>query len=396
MRHSPTPDGGPRKRPIVALVADGTTGFGRAALRGAMRYANIKRRWQIHEELRNVHTLPVKDWPEFDGAILAGVAAELVQYVKRRSGHLIVCTGTGNPQDAPVASLNDYEVGVMAAEHLLDCRLTRFAYYGLSPMQTSQNRHKGFVETIRTRGFECLDIGLGWLPPGQIMEHETLPKLVHWLRTVEKPIGIMAVDDSQAHDLATVCLEAEISVPDGVAIIGVNNDDLLCESTWPPISSVDGDYSRVGYAAASMLDRLLGGEKLVGEDRAVRLSPLRVVRRQSTDLLAISDPDVSEAVRYIREHACDPCNVEDVLAHVPVGRRWMERQFAKYLGRSPYDEILRVRVENAKRLLLMRELRLEEISARCGFSVVQQFRRAFLRATGKTPGAFRTAANAVA
>jgi LacI family transcriptional regulator len=202
----------------------------------------------------------------------------------------------------------------------------------------------------------------------------------------------MAVDDSAAHDLAAACLKAGIGVPDHVAIMGVNNDDLLCDSAWPPLSSVDCDYSRVGYIAAGMLDRLLKDEKLPKAEREVRLAPLGVVRRQSTDLLAVDEPEVADAVRYIREHACDPCSVGDVLRHVPVGRRWLERQFMKKLGRNPHDEIMRVRIETAKRLLLQPELTLPDIAERCGFAANQNLGRAFRDATGVTPGVYRRAA----
>jgi len=210
-----------------------------------------------------------------------------------------------------------------------------------------------------------------------------------WLRELPKPIGIMAFDDAAAHDLAAACLDADIGVPEHVAIIGVNNDDLLCESAWPPLSSIEADFSRMGYVAAKHLDAILRGEKLAPELRFVKLPPLGVVQRQSTDVLAVDDPNLADALRFIREHACDPCGIDDVLRHVPVGRRWLERQFLKTLGRSPHAEITRVRIEAAQRLLLQPELRLPEIAERCGFSVMQTFTRAFRINAKITPAAYR-------
>jgi hypothetical protein len=167
------------------------------------------------------------------------------------------------------------------------------------------------------------------------LTHEHRPQLIKWLRELPKPIGILAADDAVAHDLAASCLDAGIGVPEHVAIVGINNDDLLCESAWPPLSSVEADYSRMGYLAARHLDQLLSGQKLARKDRYVLLPPLGVVQRQSTDVLAVNDPDIAEAIRFIREHACEPCSVPDVLKHVPVGRRWLERQFASTLGPNP-------------------------------------------------------------
>ncbi|HEX8340883.1 MAG TPA: substrate-binding domain-containing protein, partial [Tepidisphaeraceae bacterium] len=342
---------GKESRPLVGIIVDGVTGFGRAIMRGVMRHANLQRRWLIFEELRNV--MRPKAWPAFDGAIVAGAGQNVIEYAFRRSRHVVMCSGSADPARSPVACMDDYAVGQVAAEHLLDCRLRRFAFFGhntRSPL--SSRRYEGFRDALAARGFACEDPGFGW--PTAIEERypANWPRILAWLRDLPKPVGVMSVDDVAAHRLASACLEAGVSVPDQVAIVGVNNDDLFCESAWPPLSSVEADYSRVGYAAAEMLETLLAGKKLAAADRVVRLAPLGVARRQSTELLAVDDPALAEAVRFIRHHACDPCNVADVLRHVPVGRRWLERQFTAKLGRSPHDEIMHVRVETAKRLLL--------------------------------------------
>lgn len=198
----------------------------------------------------------------------------------------------------------------------------------------------------------------------------------------------MASEDGVAHDLAAACQEAGIAVPDQVAIIGVDNDDLLCEAGWPPLSSIESDFARMGFQAAALLDRLLRGEKLAAEDCVIRLPPIGVVQRVSTSVLAVKDPALAEAVRFIREHACDPCSVDDVLREVAVGRRWLERQFVAQLGRTPHEEIVRVRIDNAKRLLVRPEFGVVHVAERCGFSKVQ-FMRAFRQLMGTTPAVYR-------
>jgi LacI family transcriptional regulator len=357
-------------------------------MRGVMRYANLQRRWLIHEELRLDEAVR-EQIPPSDGAILAGVSGDLLQFICAQSRHVVRCSGSADPRETPTVSMDDRAIGAMAAEHLFDCRLEHFGFYGHVPSPVSHNRFEGFCDTVKARGFHCSDAGVGWPTSLEVRSHGHLPALLEWLNQLPKPVGIMCVDDSAAHDLAAACLQARLSVPDRVAIIGVNNDDLLCESAWPPISSINCDYSRVGYLAAAMLERLLRGEKFRDAERAVRLTPLGVVRRQSTDLLAIADPSVAEAVRYIREHACKPCSVDEVLRAVPVNRRWLERQFQKNLRRNPHDEIMRVRIETAKRMLLRPEMTLEEIAERCGFASNQNFGRAFRQQTGSTPGAYR-------
>jgi LacI family transcriptional regulator len=317
---------------------------------------------------------------------------DLVRYIRERSRHVIQCSGSANPEETPVVSLDDFAAGEVAANHLLDCRLEHFAYYGRRPGLTSGNRHKGFAAALAARGYACVESPVDWPVESDRPRDSHWPQLIDFLRSLPKPVGILAMDDSAAHDLAAACLKAELSVPDRVAIIGVNNDDLMCESAWPPLSSVEGDFSRIGFVAAGLMDRLLNGQTLKPQERHVRLPPLGVVPRVSTDVLAVDDPNLAEAVRYVREHACDPCTVHDMLRHVPVGRRWLERQFVAKLGRSPHDEILRVRMDTARRLLLRNDLSLPDVANRCGFSAVASFTRAFTQSQGVAPGGYRRTA----
>jgi LacI family transcriptional regulator len=375
------------KQPVVAIVVDGSTGYGRSIFRGVMRYANAQRRWIIHSEMRR----PVAgklSWPSCDGAIIAGVPDDLLPTIRRRTKHFIHCSASADAKYGPIICLDDAEAGRLAAEHLLDCRLERFGFFGRVGWAASDQRAAGFARALEARGISCLMSTAQWRGlDSQTAQDER--HLIKWLKSVPKPIGILAADDSAGSAVAAACLKANISVPEQVAIIGVNNDDLLCDSAWPPLSSVEADYSRVGYSAAVLLDRLLDGERIPLEQRTVRLHPLGIVRRLSTDVLAVDDPQLAQAVRYIREHACDPCSMDDVLHHIAVGRRWLERQFARKLDRTPHEEILRVQMETAKRLLLQPGLPIDDIAIRCGFSSAPSMGRAFLRSFEMTPAAFR-------
>ena len=375
---------------MIGIAADGVTGYGRAVMRGAMRFANAQRRWLIHQELRRTYE-PDRQWPVSDGAIVAGVSREFFKRIRQRSRFVVYCSGAGDPAETPVVSLDDNAAGILAAAHLFDCRLQHFGFYGRRTNPLSIKRQAGFVAEIERRGRTCDICPIDWPAEDQLESSRHWASLIRWLQKLPKPVGVLALDDSAAHDLAAACMKAGLAVPELVAILGINNDDLMCESAWPPLSSVNADYSRMGYAAAVLLERLLAGEKLRPEDRVIRLPPLGVVHRQSTDVLAIDDPTLADAVRFIREHACDPCTVQDVLRAVPAGRRWLERQFVRKLGRSPHDEILRVQMDSAKRLLLQSTLALPLIAERCGFSSGPTFGRAFHRTLGVTPAVFRKA-----
>jgi LacI family transcriptional regulator len=370
-------------------MVDGASSYGRGVLRGVMRYANLQRRWELHADLGRSADM-TELWPDADGAIVAGAMRAVFDHIRARARHVVFCSGAGDPTETPVVALDDEAAGAMAAQHFMDCQLRQFAFYGASGgHNVAGKRFRGFCKALEERGFACHESELAWPTHAEWLSHAHWPRLIAWLRDLPKPIGIMAADDAVAHDLAGACLEANIGVPHHVAIIGVNNDDLLCEAAWPPLSSVEADYSRMGYQAAKTLDRLLAGEKLSAEERLFRLPPLGVVQRQSTSVLALNDPNLAAAVRFIRDHACDPCTVDDVLRHVPVNRRWLERQFVSTLGRTLHDEITRVRMDAARRLLLQPDLSMPEIAERCGYSAIQNFTRTFRITLGMTPGVYR-------
>ena len=372
------------------MVVDAASSYGRQILRGALSYANLQRRWRLHEELRPRREA-LEHWPACDGAIFGGGGMAVLDHVRQRSRCTIACSGAADPQLTPVVSLDDEGAGELAAQHLIECRLEQFAFYGSvagGAAHIGRRRLAGFRRGLQRRGYDCIDSPVPYPWDIDRLTHSHWPTLIQWLRELPKPIGIMATEDGVAHDLAAACLEAGIDVPDQVAIIGVNNDDLLCEGAWPPLSSVEPDFTRMGYHAAALLDRLLRGQELSAAERVVRLPPIGVVQRVSTSVLAVKEPALAEAVRFIRQHACDPCSVDDVVREVAVGRRWLERQFLAQLGRTPHEEIVRVRIDNAKRLLLRREFGVFHVAERCGFSKVQ-FMRAFRQLTGTTPAAYR-------
>jgi LacI family transcriptional regulator len=176
-------------------------------------------------------------------------------------------------------------------------------------------------------------------------------------------------------------------VPDEVAVVGVDNDDLLCNLSEPPLSSVILNPVRTGYEAAELLDQMLAGQPVAGGIR--RVKPTGVVTRQSSDVLAITDAEVSQAIRFIREHAVEGIKVEAILAAIPVSRRVLESRFKKLLGRTPHDEILRVQLERVKQLLAETDLPLRVIAERAGFKHVEYLSAVFKQHVGHPPSEYR-------
>jgi LacI family transcriptional regulator len=207
------------------------------------------------------------------------------------------------------------------------------------------------------------------------------------VQELPKPIGIMACYDITAMTLLEACRLAGISVPEEVAVIGVDNDDLLCALSDPPLSSIRPDSERTGYQAAALLDAMMAGNPV--EPAVIEIPPLDIVTRLSTDVTAVEDRYVSEAVQFIRQHAYEDINVGDLLRTVPLSRRALDERFRKAIGRTPHEEIVRVKLKLLMQFLAETDLTLQEIAERAGFKHSEYMSIMFKKHTGLSPGAFR-------
>ncbi len=208
-----------------------------------------------------------------------------------------------------------------------------------------------------------------------------------WLEKLPKPVGILTANDIPARELADACQRFGLRVPDDVALLGVDNDDLECGLSWPSLSSVATPARRIGYEAAKLLDELMAGKPAPREP--MFLPPIAVVTRQSTDTLAIDDPAVVAALRFIRAHATGKICVDDVVGHAVEGRRMLEYKFRDFVGHTILKEIRRVRVERVKELLRDTDLSMPAIARRSGFATPQRMAVVFRETTGLTPSAYR-------
>jgi len=212
-------------------------------------------------------------------------------------------------------------------------------------------------------------------------------RLVEWIHELKKPVGVFATNDLRGQHVLDACARENVAVPEQVAVIGVDNDELLCGLCNPPLSSIIPDPERIGFEAAGWLDRMMQGQS-PGE-ALIEIPPQGVSVRQSSDAFAVADPMVAAALRFIRERACDGASVRDVLDHLHVSRSWLERNFRKLLNRSPQAEIRNVQIKRCKALLRTTGLSLEKIAALAGFEHPEYMSVVFKRETGDTPGHYR-------
>jgi len=380
-----------RKRPKVALLIESSRAYGRGLLRGIRSYVQTHGPWSIYFEPHGLGE-PLPAWLESwkgDGI--------LVRITDRRTCDAVLATGLpaidlrGSIPDTgiPLIGLDSRAAARMAFEHLRERGFRHFAFCGAPRGQYRflDQREDEFERIVHEAGFSfsCYPPHGDASPTATWDQDQT--HLARWIDGLPKPVGIMACHDDRGHELLNACREVRIAVPDDVAVIGVDNDEVLCELSDPPLTSVNSNTDAIGYRAAALLDGLM--RRKSSAPPLTQLEPLGVVARKSTDVLAIDDREIAAAMRFIREHACDGINVQDVLGQVALSRSTLDRRFASIFGRSPSDEITRVRFERVKQLLADTDYPLARIADLAGFEHAEHMGVIFREKTGQTPGQFR-------
>jgi LacI family transcriptional regulator len=367
--------------PNIFVAVEYGLAYGRAVARGVLDYARIERDWVI--SLPHPSDLLAElDRMEPDGIIVQAKNRGYSQALRDR-GIPAVNVADGEAEHPIPCVFSDHQaVGAAAAEHLLACGLRQFAYCGPVDHWYSQQRRVGFENALKAAGIGGL-VGVLEPPMHALYGRDAQP----WLADLPRPVGVLVANDHWAGLVIQSAVRSKLRVPEDVAVIGVDNDELLCDGAEVPLSSVAVDGTRIGAEAARILERLMAGGAAADPVRLI--PPLHVVPRQSTDLLAIEDPIVADAVRFIRAHLGDSISVESILDHMTISRRQLEKRFQEALGRSPAAEIRRLRVERARQLIHGSDFALGAIAGQCGFNDVSMLGKAFRRETGLTPSQYR-------
>lgn len=383
------------KRRRVALLVESSRAYGREVLLGISKFVREHRNWSIvFEEWRWTDKPPawLNNWSG-DGIIARIENRATADAVLRPGVPVVDIRGSVPGLNVPLIDTDDRKVARMAAEHLMERGFRCFAYCGFNGANYSDKRSKWFQERLAESGFDC-HVYSSPTPRknSETIEYEKrgllfMADMARWLKKLPKPAGLMACNDIRGQQVINACRRLGIHIPDQVAVIGVDNDDVLCELSDPPMTSIAPNAVQIGYQAASLLDRMMSGR--TPPRNPVLVEPAGIVTRHSTDVVAIPDEAISRALRFIREHACDGINVTALLRTASLSRRVMERRFMELLGRSPKAEILRVQIERAKQLLIDTDLPLPVIAERTGFRYSEYFSSIFKLKTGITPGALR-------
>ncbi len=378
-----------KDRRSVALLVETSNSYARGVLEGVVEYVRQHEGWSIflpEQERGGSPPAWLSRW-KGDG-IIARIETEEIARTMRRTGLPVVdVSAARHLPDIPWVETDDEAIARIAVDHLVERGFRHLAFCGDPGFNWSVWRKQNFERLVKESGCQCYvhetiaqsDVSYSW--------NREKRGLIKWINRLPRPVGIMACYDIKAQKILDVCRELDIAVPEEVAVIGVDNDELLCGLADPPLTSVICNTRRTGFEAASLLDRLMSGEKVGAEKILVK--PIGVAARQSTDILAIEDRDVAIAVRFIRENAWSGINVNDVLREVPLSRRVLENRFLKILGRTPHEEITRLKIDRVKQLLTETDLPLTEIARRTGYRHDEYLSVAFKKSVGVPPRNFR-------
>jgi LacI family transcriptional regulator len=378
-----------RRRPDVALLIETSNAYARGLLRGIRAYIREHRSWSLYVgEHRRGEPAPqwLKRW-RGDGIIARIESAAIADAVVAARVPAIDVSAARHVPDLLYVETDDAAIARLAAGHLLERGFRHFGYCGDPRFNWSNWREEHFRRQVTQAGFDCHAYRPSRNRRGTAPWDRERADLRAWLRALPKPAGVMACYDIRGREVLDVCRQLGISVPDEIALIGVDNDDLICDLADPPLSSVIPDTRRTGYEAARLLDLLMAGQSELPLSHLI--PPLGITVRGSTNVLATDDADVSAAVRFIRAHASEGIKVEDVLRAVPLSRRVLEARFEKLLGRTPHEEITRVQIERVKELLAETDLPLFAVAHRAGYKHVEYMSVAFKRETGVPPSHYR-------
>lgn len=378
-----------RLRPRVAIIVETSMASGREIVKGIAQYVRENAPWSIYYEPGHFQE-KVPAWLRHwhgEGIIARVRNREMAEALAATRLPVVDVLGNIPDTQIPVVQVDDQAVAQLAAEHLLERGFRHFAHCSVRGPAWAERRRDAFVARITEAGRTCDTYQLPAMQTKAWFSETARQRLADWVQQLPKPVGIMACNDTAGQKVLEACRRCGVTVPEEAAVLGVDNDEALCQIADPMLSSIIPVHDRVGYHAAELLDRLMQGHRVPAAP--LFLKPTTVVVRRSTDVLAMDDRDVAAAVRFIREQACSGIGVEDVVRRVALSYSTLRRRFQRILSRSVHDEIIRVRLERAQELLAETNLSLARVAVATGFEHQEYLGAVFRAKLGLTPKQFR-------
>ncbi len=375
-----------RKGPKVLVMIESSRESGRLLISGIADYSKHFGPWYIHWQPVGIQELPEMLTDQtFDGVLARNIAdAEIFR--KRNIPVVIFALGSRFLPGALFECANDQAICELIASHFIQRGFTNFAFFGQKDTMWSANRARCFEEALRTSDFKA-DVFMTATSSVDELDEESRERICGWLQSLSKPVGLMAANDDIGRAVIQLCEDAGVRVPSECAIVGVDNDPVVCGLSNPPLSSVALKQHQAGYHAAAALDKMMSGQdpgvsSIVGE-----VSELVV--RQSSDVFAVDDRAVAQALRYIHDNVHRRLLVDEVAGVSGLCRRTLERRFSENGFSSILHYLRSARADHIATLLRESHLSIERVAELCNFSEAAHVSRFFSSVRGETPSAYR-------
>lgn len=373
--------------PRVAVFVETSRAFGRNFIRGITKYSRIHGPWIFYTEPRdlNISGTAIKNI-EVDGIIMRNTPLTYT-LIKKRIPVISVLHYPLKKKIMPVVKTDCKKISEAAFEHFVGLGYLHFGFCGFSDYEWSNERLLHFTE-IAERNKYKVNTYSSYYSNEYSNWKKDQKKIAAWLKSLPKPIGIMACNDDRGHHVLEACKLANLRVPEDVAVIGVDNDELVCEMSDPPLSSIALNTESAGYETAEILDKLMQNKKnITGE---ILVNPTHIVARKSTDIFAVNDHEVIKALKFIYANISSKLNVNNIVQVTNLSRRSLECRFKKYLGRSIMEEVRRRRTELLTKYLVETELSISEICRSINYTDISHISRYFKKEKGIGLKDFRT------
>jgi len=358
----------------IILLLETSRAFGRELIIGIARYSKHHGPWSFYKEPTDLKSsIPhLTSWNP-DGIIMRDslITQELL---KLNIPTILAIHDSKYPENLPVIKTDSKSIAKMASDHLIEKGLKNFAFCGFDNYDWSEGRKFYFNKYNKEAGFKTYNYISPKKNKGNNWDIEQ-QHVCSWITSLPKPIGIFACNDDRGQHVLEVCKMIDVKVPEEVLVIGVDNDPLVCDIGDPPLTSIALNIESAGYQAAALMDYMINKKKIIG--KKIIVTPTHVVQRQSSDILAVNDPEVAQAIAYIKKNAKNKILVNDVVKTTCLSRRTLERRFKQSIHRSIYSEIRRVRIELISKMLIETDLPISQISSFFNFTDLEHISRYF-------------------
>ena len=382
------------KIPKVILIIERSRSFGRGLLHGIIQYSNLHGPWLYYMKPEFYRQGKGKSQKWLTGLDADGIIAHtwdpvFIDSIINLGLPAVIC-GLDKPKRKSCRLYTDETgAGRMAAEYFMERGFSYFAFCGFDDMIWSQQKCDGFKRTLADAGFQTFIYRQPRMKRLRKSPNEQ-PIIAAWLKSLPKPLALMTCNDDRGLEVLAACRIAKCEVPNDIAILGVDNDELICNSSYPQLSSIVLSTERAGYEAANVLDKLMRGHQIAENEKEVTIQPLYIVTRQSTDITAINDKIVAQAVSFIRRHPREIIQVGDVADAVGISRRALEQHFRKALDHSVHDEIKNARVNQMANMLIGTNMSVSQIANLLGYPYqINNISRYFKQQKGMSPIDYR-------